>query len=196
MVRLLLNLEGVDFTFLEREEGKRILTGYVPTKNGQVIGKSGVTIATGIDLGQRTVQQITRTNLPEDLKLKLLPYLGKRQNEAINELRRKPLLITEGEAKALDDEILKGDIGRMICIYDLHSHQPFELIPNQAKTVLASLAINFGPNIYKILPNTWRFAVTGDWKGLARRLENFPSKQPELEARRKREAALLTTIWA
>ena len=39
---------------LERFEGKGMAKGYVPCKNGVPPGVSGVTIGTGVNLGQQT----------------------------------------------------------------------------------------------------------------------------------------------
>ena len=47
------------------------LTGYVPRTSTK---KSGVTIATGFDLGQHNKQQIKNLKLPAALEAKLLPF--------------------------------------------------------------------------------------------------------------------------
>lgn len=45
--------DQIDWKFIAAREGAEVLIGYVPMKNGKVFGISGVTIATGVDLGQR-----------------------------------------------------------------------------------------------------------------------------------------------
>jgi hypothetical protein len=49
--------ENIDFAFLSGLEGGCKTTGYVPASS---VSQSGVTIATGFDLGQRTEADLTR----------------------------------------------------------------------------------------------------------------------------------------
>lgn len=185
-----MTLYNVDMSFLRGVEGRE-LRAYVPKKAGQVIGKSGVTVATGVDLGQRTREQIRSWNIPESLKLKILPYAEKRREEAVKILAEKPLKITNEEADYLDFAVIHEDIRKMATKFESDSGHRFQSMPWQVQTVLASLAINFGPALHVAIPNTWKFAISRDWVGLADRLENFPSKNPELIKRRKKEAALV-----
>lgn len=188
-------MNGVDWTFLERQEGRRVLKGYVPQRSGEVIGKSGVTVATGVDIGQRTREQIATLDLPDALKSKLYPYAGLRREAALKALAEKPLSITEDEAKALDEQVIRKDVRLMAHYYNQRAIEAFDRIPWQVQTVLASLAINFGPALHVALPQTFAHACRGDWRAVQGRLENFPGKDPELDARRKREAELMSTLW-
>lgn len=185
-------LYKIDFTFLRKEEG-RVRIGYVPTDKNGVIGKSGVTVASGVDLGQRTPEQIKALDLSTELKNKLIPYAAKRMGEATKYLAQNPLVLTWEEIDELDCSIIGKDIGFTVAIYDKDSKVKFDSIPWQAQTVLASLCWNFGPNLRR-LPTTWNLAVTQQWGELAKLLDNFPGKQAQLTKRRQREAALLKTI--
>ena len=52
---------AVDYAFIRNHEGAAVLNGYVPQKkDGTVIGKSGVTIASGFDLGQQNSYDLNR----------------------------------------------------------------------------------------------------------------------------------------
>lgn len=77
--------------------------GYVPThrsgaNKGQAIGRSGVTIGIGCDLGGRSEDDLLRLGLPAALIEKLTPYLGKRRREAQQALAARPLQLSQEEA--------------------------------------------------------------------------------------------------
>lgn len=63
----------IDYSFLSAREGGVRLDGYVPAPADS---KSGVTIATGFDLGQRDRADLSALGLPLSLIDKLAPYLG------------------------------------------------------------------------------------------------------------------------
>ncbi len=69
----------VDWAFISAREGGQVLKGYVPNATGS---QSGVTISTGVDLGQRSESDIDALDIPADLKTKLKPYCGKRSKDA------------------------------------------------------------------------------------------------------------------
>jgi hypothetical protein len=52
--------ESIDFAFLSSLEGGCKTTGYVPAGS---VSQSGVTVATGFDLGQRTEADLTRLGI-------------------------------------------------------------------------------------------------------------------------------------
>ena len=98
-------MKKIDWPFVERLEGRK-KTGYVPHRNnGEVFPKSGVTVGTGIDLGQRDRAEITNTFIPDALKRKLMPYVGLKGQKAANALVAKPLTLTDDEVTALDTAI-------------------------------------------------------------------------------------------
>jgi len=57
----------VDFLFIASQEGNQWLRGYVPMKGTIVAGRSGMTVATGFDVGQWTVAQLNKFAFPADL---------------------------------------------------------------------------------------------------------------------------------
>ena len=81
---------SIDNSFLEKVEGFET-SGYVPQQNGEAMGQSGVTIASGLDLGQHDQQGLRKMGLPEGTIAKLTPYLGKKKGEAIELLAQRPL---------------------------------------------------------------------------------------------------------
>ena len=70
------NGSQVDFAYLGRWEGGQYLHGYVPIddKSGKVAGKSGMTIATGFDIGQKTRSELKKLHLADDLYKRLEHY--------------------------------------------------------------------------------------------------------------------------
>ena len=74
-------MSEIDFGFIKELEGFR-LTGYVPKEKGKELGTSGVTIASGFDLGAHNINDLA--GLPEDLIQKFSPYLGLKGKEASN----------------------------------------------------------------------------------------------------------------
>ncbi|WP_084217867.1 pesticin C-terminus-like muramidase [Xanthomonas hortorum] len=65
----------IDNAFIDSVEGGQQLTAYVPTKNGVAIDRSGVTVATGVDLGSQTVESLTALGVDQALVNTLSPYL-------------------------------------------------------------------------------------------------------------------------
>jgi len=86
--------ENVDINFIAGREGYE-LQGYVPDVKAS---KSGVTIASGLDLGARNVNDLK--GLPENIITKLKPFLGLKGSQA--DAKAKELNITEEEAKIIN----------------------------------------------------------------------------------------------
>ena len=186
----------IDSAFLTREEGRK-LKGYVPrARDGSALGRSGVTVATGVDLGQWSVEEFERLVLPGDLKAKVRPYLGHKGANAIKLLEERPLFISDREAHLVDSAIHSKIVNDVARRFEFATGHKFDDQARAVQTVLASLAINFGPGQLATMSKTWSLISALDWHGLAAWLEVFPSKQAELQARRRREAALLRTALA
>ena len=90
--------------FLTEKEGGSMTTGYVPAGSP----KSGVTIATGLDLGNFDLNDL---NVSEELKTKLKPYVGFRGDEA--RAIAEQLTVTPEEAKEIDDALDEYNSSRM-----------------------------------------------------------------------------------
>ncbi len=194
----------IRWSFIEELEGKNVLHGYVPLdKFGLPIGESGVTIATGVDLGQ--LDRLGLVDLLKDyenkfeLLHKLLPYVGLRKIRALQAIERKPVEITQDEAEALSEAMRNRTLEKLKKEWaETGLHTQFDLLPWQVQTVLYSLAYNFGTNLSDALPNTWKAfkisAASHDWTDAVVYMTNFPSKNKELEARRRKEAELLAEL--
>lgn len=188
----------IDKEFIGKLEGKYVLKGYVPkNKNGEVIGKSGVTISTGFDLGQQSYASL-KAILGEDrsdLFKRLEFYVGMQGKIAEVYLANTALEITLDEAKLIDEKVHEYYLGKLKQDWDSYSITKFDLLPDAYQTVLFSLAYNFGYALSKSLPDTFRIAVksaeSNNFTRLANWLNVFPSKNPELRGRRAQEAKYL-----
>ena len=174
----------IDFTFISKLEGGRHTRGYVPNPE---TSRSGVTIGTGVDLGQMGDQDLDQLDLPDDLKEKLRPYLGKIKYEAVDFLNQNPLVVAAEEAEMLDTEVKTRFIRGLVRQFDEVADVSFEELPDGVQTVIASVAFQYG-NLYKRTPNFWRQITTGDWQGAYGNLQDFGDAYG---TRRKKEAELL-----
>ena len=77
--------EKIDYKFLSDLEGGSKTNGYVPAAE---VSKSGVTIATGFDLGQRDENDLKTLKLSTTLTAKLKPYLGLKGKSAQDFLKK------------------------------------------------------------------------------------------------------------
>ncbi len=197
----------VNWQFIEALEGKNVLKGYVPVNNfGSVIGRSGVTIATGVDLGQLSKTDLIRLcsgDSPISIPLvkKLIPYLGIKGIAACSLLQKYPLEISQEEAEFLSYKMHKRVLDRLEKTWNSYKEgliTPFAELPEQVQTVLFSLAYNFGTNLPARLPNTFlaflQGEATGDWTPAINALVHFSSVNRELISRRKKEADYLMTL--
>lgn len=172
-------MANIDWNFIGDLEGERLI-GYVPNAEGS---KSGVTIATGFDLGARNESDIK--DLPIELQNKLKPYLGLK-GDAAKALASK-LRINSDEAKIINDFSKKNaTTGLAKKWYDKTGKDFFEM--SQAKqTVVASVAFQYG-DLASETPNFWKQTTTGDWDGALKNLRNFGD---DYKTRRNKEASYL-----
>lgn len=180
----------VDFDFIHELEGWR-LRGYVPDAGSS---KSGVTVGAGVDLGHWSEAQLRRRKISDALIAKLRPYLGLRGDDAI-ELADE-LVLTIDEAERLSSAI-QGDILSALKSRYRRAQRPgtlkWEVLPMRFKTVLASVAYQYGPALNRRTPNFWLAAVNQDWQGMVWELRHFRDRYP---TRRNKEADFLAPIIA
>ena len=193
---------GVDWDFVSKEEGGQWLEGYVPKDaKGRAVGKSGVTIATGYDLGSKNAAEIRKLGIqpPEAERAlieKLTPYFGLQGQPALDFLtaqerkRGKPALeITPAEAQAIDSAKRIAAYREVRGRYNAAAKGGlrFEALEKEARTVLVSVAFQYG-NLKTATRKFWEHMTHGDWPAAIRELENFHDAHGP---RREREAALL-----
>ena len=179
---------------LERFEGKGIARGYVPSKNGVPLGVSGVTIGTGVDLGQQTGPGLLDMGVPHAVVRKLLPYIGLKKDAALAAIKDQPLVLTPAEVAALDDAVFARYLRDIEARYNKDNPaSPFADLPPEAQAVLVSILYQRGLGSPKSYPNTWTLLLKGDWPGAAAKLCNG-ALWDGYQARRAAEGKLLKQI--
>lgn len=183
--------ENIDWEFIASLEGKGVTTGYVPDPTGS---KSGVTIATGFDLGQRNETDLTTLGLSAGLITKLKPYLGLKGTVADEFLKKTPLTITDDEAKEIDNKVRAQKVPKLKQQYAQSAHNTakiaFDDLPSQAQTVIASVSFQYGTLSVKT-PKFWTAASSQDWVESVKILRNFGDSY---RTRRGKEADLLEQV--
>jgi hypothetical protein len=213
---------GIDIknikAFLNRPgiEGPQQLRGYIPcdrmgggTANyrGQesgdpgdffAMGISGVTVATGVDLGQTDAETLTRGGLSGAIAASLRPYLGLRKEGAIKKLYDLPLSISRETADELDNAVLSIHARNIPARYNRDKPAaPFEDLPWQAQAAIFSLLFQRGTGVAGREPDIWEAFLLGEWAAASRMLCNasrWSGAQEQYRHRRKLEGELLREI--
>ena len=183
----------VNWSFISQIEGGRRLIGYVPSPEA---GESGVTVATAVDLGHYPPSAIDAMRIPDELKAKLKLYAGLKGEAAVGALSAHPLSLTSPEAEALDDAAKKPIVQQVIASYnaavqDKGGLEPYEMLPEAAQTVIASVALKYGTNLPIRVPRFWECVCTQDWPAAVAELEAWGTSH---HGRHTHEADLLRTV--
>lgn len=182
----------IDYSFLSELEGGSETIGYVPAA---AISRSGVTIATGFDLGQRNEADLVRLGLSGSLIAMLLPYLGMTGMAAHQYVARHPLAITGGESMEIDRAVKAEHVSLLERKYLTSPHNTkrssFFSLPPEAQTAIASVSFQYGVNLDVRAPRFWHAAAARDWKQAVEELKKFGDAYP---TRRRREADLLKRV--
>ncbi len=158
-------MSNIDWNFISEREGSRILSGYVPDAKGS---KSGVTIATGFDLGARNLADLK--GLPKAIIDKLKPYLGIKGAQA--QEVAKDLSITDAEAQTIDEFSKTEAVDRLKSKWQAATGESFDNLPKHKATVVASVAFQYG-DLESETPNFWRQITKDDWNAAEKNLRNF-----------------------
>jgi GH24 family phage-related lysozyme (muramidase) len=182
---------AIDWNFISQFEGGQRLEGYIPAGHG----KSGVTIATGFDIGQRSVVDLERLPIPPSLTARLRPYALLTGAEATTALTRLPLTVMRADADAIDRATECSVYENLRRIYDAAltndaALPTFDDLPDQAQTVIASVSYQYG-ELSERTPRFWRHITEQNWLGAIHELENFCDRYP---SRRRQEAQRLRTV--
>lgn len=169
-----------------------------------MIGNSGVTVATGVDLGQQSEQELRAHGVSEKLIAKLRPYLGQKLDAAQAILAAKGLTITEDEAKSLDKAVREIQVGNIRQRYDAAvaatgGKTKFDDLPSEVKTIVVSTSYQMGAG-YGVTSNRsnrrqlWSALVAQDADKIEqslRRLGEDSDEKAYNQNRRKSEADYL-----
>jgi hypothetical protein len=178
----------IDYDFLENGDGvnwwgeKRSLEAYEPPDES-----SGVTIATGFDLGSKSEAQLKAMGLSDALIGKLKPYFGRYGSDGAAFVRANPLVLSEDEVDAIDAAVRKEARRWAAEAYDRASPWKFDDLPANTQTVIFNLAYQYGPDWHKDVPRYFAFITSGRWAEASAELANFRDEtQPRRTAERVR----------
>lgn len=173
--------------FLSKVEGPRQTRGYIPCFLGsgtanyrgegdpsryRAMGASGVTIATGCDLGQTTRKTLLSWGLPDAVASLYSFYFGKRKDQAIAALHSRPLTITAEAAAATDLAVHTGYLNRLVRpAFERASSLKFNDLPSQAQAVVMSVCFQKGcGGVARDWPILWGALTSGNWQLASREL--------------------------
>lgn len=183
----------IDWGFIQAVEGKPRARGYVPAspRTGRALGRSGVTVATGFDLGQHDAADLRRLGIDGRLVAVLQPYLRRQGRSAQALLVRYPLTLSPDELWTLDrakhlDTARK--IERRFDAARAPHVPPFATLSPAQQTVIFSLATQYGTRLDRKTPAFWNHVVNGRFDDAVRELRHFGDRYT---TRRNREADLL-----
>ena len=179
------------FDFLRDVEGFKA-SGYVPQdRRGNPIENSGVTIATGLDLGQQDEDSLRRMGLSDELISIFRPYLGLKRSEAQRFLLDNPLRLTAEQATFVEESLMSHDFERMSDLWNSTQREEdgirWDQLDPEKQTVMLSVFRQYG-NLPRRTPKFWRSATQGRWNDTVSELRNFGDKY---KTRRNKEADLL-----
>ncbi len=172
----------IDWNFIAQQEGSK-LNGYVPDPYHS---HSGVTIASGVDLGQMTAAEIVAA-YPPALAVKLTRYAGLHGSVAQAALERTPLTITQDEANLLNQRARAVTVAGLERQYLVATGKTLDSLPPAAQTILASVTFQYGTPWVRT-PNFWHACLDRNWALVIADLRNF---HDAYQPRHSREADYL-----
>lgn len=159
-------------------EGPCVTEGYIPCRPGNFYGRayqdpsmyvafgvSGVTIGTGVDLGQTDAATLRGYRAPENLIVTFAPYIGLKASRAILKLSQLPLKIPSKDAILLDAAVHSGYLARyVIPAYEKASGKSWDTLPDRAAAVIFSCCFQKGcGGVRRDWPTLWRHFCNQDW---------------------------------
>lgn len=172
-------MSNIDWKFISEREGNR-LKGYVPDADNS---DSGVTIASGFDLGARGLSDLK--GFPEDLVSILKPFLGLKGAEAKE--AAKNLIVTDDQASFINNFSKEEATNKLSAQWKEKTGTEFSALPMHKATTIASVAFQYG-DLPSKTPNFWRQVTTDDWNAAEKNLRDFGDRY---ESRRNLEADYL-----
>ena len=192
---------NVDWSFISDREGGSQSKGYIPTNKdtGEVIGKSGLTIATGWDVGQMSEDEIEASGLPASVISKVKDFAGLKGQSALDMLEEKGKApsINSDEAAAINKYTHSKTLKAISTNYKLATGKSFKDLTKAQQTVVASVGFQYGAKGLmtkmkdgkEVPTNFWKQITEGDWNAAYKNLQNYGDDYP---TRRKLEAELLS----
>tara|TARA_R110000803_G_scaffold159001_1_gene223210 strand:+ start:12681 stop:13454 length:774 start_codon:yes stop_codon:yes gene_type:complete len=182
---------NIDWNFIGVLEGSRI-NGYIPKdKKGKILGKSGVTIGTGVDLGSKNAAYFSK--LDKSIRDKIAPYYGLKGTEADNKLKAQPLGLTKDEVTKINKITKESELNVIKKRWKSSTKtatvpKDFDDLPKWMATPVVSALFQYGANSS---PSLWRAVTSGDVPAIEKELRSF-TNTGDYQTRRDAEADYLT----
>jgi hypothetical protein len=181
---------AVNWAKIREFEGFKI-EGYIPKdKDNKILGESGVTVGSGIDLGQQTAAGLKKAGVPERIINKLTDYFGKRKDKAEKILEEKPLTLSKDEAELLTERVKEDTLRRAKGWYNRNNKadNDWSDLTDREQTVVTSVMFQYGVGSKKT-PTFNKHLINNDWNSLAKELGDF---KDDYFSRRMKELSYLT----
>ena len=125
-------------------------TTYVPKdEKGVVIGKSGVTIAKGFDLGQVDLAGLKKLNFSESLFNKLSKYAGYKGQEALDFLSKEgSLTLTKEEVKEINSKVGEREEKKLVENFKEYTGRDFDKEPKNVQQALMLASYQVGSGLF------------------------------------------------
>lgn len=169
-------MSNIDWDFILSKEGFKT-SGYVPDAENS---NSGVTIASGFDLGQKNESDLQ--GLPDDIVSVLKPYLGVK-GVAASEIAS-DLNVSEDQARVINEFAKSKELVGLKNKWQEKTGKSFDELPMNEATVIASVAFQYG-DLSSRTPNFWNQVTSGDWDSAVANLNDFGDRY---STRRRSEA--------
>lgn len=192
---------GIDWDFISRMEGGQQLSGYIPEdKSGAIIGKSGMTISTGWDVGQMSVDELQTSELSPEIINMAKPFVGLKGEEAARKLLSFGApTISESQALEIDEYTHGKTLDAISASYkSATGGKEFSDLTSAQQTVTASVGFQYGPKGLMtkkdritgadVPTDFWGQVTEGDWSGAYENLMNYGD---DYGYRREQEANVL-----
>ena len=166
----------IDVHFVQCHEGFTCC-GYVPISSttGQVLGQSGVTVGSGVDLGSRTSASLRVIGVPQRITGQLEPYFGLKTDRAACAAIELPLRMSCSDAQALT-QLVKDEVVREVqqrYERDRRSDtDAFSALPRGIRTAIADVWFQFG-SLPQAAPTFWSHVIRNDWDNAISELRDF-----------------------
>jgi len=175
---------GIDWAFIGEREGDSLKAYTLDPSESD----SGVTIASGFDLGTRNEQDLKNMGLPESLIKKFKPYLGLKKQKAVDALKKAPMKIDAKEAAIVNKLVKKDETRKMTKVY---GKERLAKMTKRQRTVVASVFFQYNkgsPIFIRLVKAAVDSGKASDWDKVEEELRNFKDEHP---SRRIREANYL-----
>jgi LysM repeat protein len=125
-------------------------TTYVPEDAKGVIGKSGVTIAKGFDLGQVDLAGLKKLNFSESVFNKLSKYAGYKGQEALDFLNKEGSVeLTKEEVKEINTKVGEREKEKLVKNFKKYIGRDFDKEPRHVQQALLLASYNLGDGLFK-----------------------------------------------